>query len=114
VPPDINRHLLVALVFDRENVGGPVLEKVLSIAKNHARIVACGMVRWVLRLFCHVLRTAVQGLSGVISCPGLLHRLSRHIEVAMQRRLRNGCTLFLFIVYETSQKLNLTTFDLKF
>lgn len=30
----------------RENVGGPVLEKVLSIAKNHARIVACGMVRW--------------------------------------------------------------------
>lgn len=24
---------------------GPVLEKVLDIAKNHARIVACGMVR---------------------------------------------------------------------
>lgn len=31
----------------RENVGGSVLEKVLNISKNHARIVACGMVRWV-------------------------------------------------------------------
>jgi hypothetical protein len=30
-----------------ENVGGLVLEKVLDIANNHARIVACGMVRWV-------------------------------------------------------------------
>jgi NADPH-dependent curcumin reductase CurA len=32
-------------IADWENVGGPVLEKVLSIAKQHARVVCCGMVR---------------------------------------------------------------------
>lgn len=34
------------VVTCRENVGGAVLSKVLDIANNHARIVACGMVRW--------------------------------------------------------------------
>jgi len=49
--PLVQHNLLQVIVFrlcctcDRENVGGSVLEKVLNICKNHARIVACGMVR---------------------------------------------------------------------